>query len=71
MYGRGVAVSKSDFATYTFALLALEALGGASSPARSSCISPTTRNSAASSAPAACSSSGLTKPDLVIAAGFS
>ena len=25
MYGRGVAVSKSDFATYTFALLALEA----------------------------------------------
>jgi acetylornithine deacetylase/succinyl-diaminopimelate desuccinylase-like protein len=27
MYGRGVAVSKSDFATYTFALRALEALG--------------------------------------------
>jgi acetylornithine deacetylase/succinyl-diaminopimelate desuccinylase-like protein len=27
MYGRGVAVSKSDFATYAFALLALEALG--------------------------------------------
>lgn len=26
MYGRGVAVSKSDFATYAFALLALEAL---------------------------------------------
>ena len=26
MYGRGVAVSKSDFATYTFALLALQAL---------------------------------------------
>jgi succinyl-diaminopimelate desuccinylase len=27
MYGRGVAVSKSDFATYTFALLALQAAG--------------------------------------------
>ncbi len=27
MYGRGVAVSKSDFATYAFALLALEASG--------------------------------------------
>jgi len=27
MYGRGVAVSKSDFATYTFALLALKASG--------------------------------------------
>ncbi len=27
MYGRGVAVSKSDFATYAFALLALEGLG--------------------------------------------
>ncbi len=29
MYGRGVAVSKSDFATYAFALLALEAAGAA------------------------------------------
>ena len=29
MYGRGVAVSKSDFATYTYALLALEAAGAA------------------------------------------
>ena len=28
MYGRGVAVSKSDLATYTFALLALEPLAG-------------------------------------------
>src|SRR3546814_2591368 len=26
MYGRGVAVSKSDFATYAFALLALESV---------------------------------------------
>src|SRR5919202_266160 len=29
MYGRGVAVSKSDFATYAYALLALKAAGGA------------------------------------------
>ena len=29
MYGRGVAVSKSDFATYTYALLALQASGAA------------------------------------------
>jgi succinyl-diaminopimelate desuccinylase len=29
MYGRGVAVSKSDFATYTFALLALESVAAA------------------------------------------
>ena len=28
MYGRGVAVSKSDFATYAFALRALKAIGG-------------------------------------------
>jgi succinyl-diaminopimelate desuccinylase len=28
MYGRGVAVSKSDFATYTFALLALQSIAG-------------------------------------------
>lgn len=28
MYGRGVAVSKSDFATYAFALLALETIAG-------------------------------------------
>ncbi len=27
MYGRGVAVSKSDFATYTFALMALQSIG--------------------------------------------
>ena len=41
------------------------------SRAASSCTSPTTRNSAASSAPAGCCAQGLTKPDLMIAAGFS
>ena len=41
------------------------------SRAASSCTSPTTRSSAANSAPAGCWSKGLTKPDLLIAAGFS
>ena len=52
MYGRGVAVSKSDFATYAFALLALSAAAAAArrSTARSSCTSRTTRKSAARSA---------------------
>ena len=52
MYGRGVAVSKSDFATYAFALLALQAAdaAGAKLAGRSSCTSPTTRRRAARSA---------------------
>ena len=52
MYGRGVAVSKSDFATYAFALLALgrrRGRGTARGDASSS-TSPTTRRSAARSA---------------------
>ena len=36
MYGRGAAVSKSDFATYAFALLALRA-ARCRWPARSNC----------------------------------
>ena len=54
MYARGVAVSKSDIATYTYALAALRALARARrarSTARSSCISPTTRSSAGSPGP--------------------
>ena len=47
MYGRGVAVSKSDLATYTFALLALAAGRRAAEGQRSSCTSPSTRRSAA------------------------
>ena len=72
MYGRGVAVSKSDFATYAFALLALEALGrGDARTARSSCTSPTTRRPAARSARAGCCEQGISKPDLALGAGFS
>ena len=58
MYGRGVAVSKSDFATYAFALRALH--GGRRSrmrpsTARSSCTSRTTRRRAARSVRRGCS----------------
>ena len=63
-------MSKSDFSTFTFATRALEALGAPLKGAASSCTSPTTRSSAASSAPLA-AGEGLTKPDLLIAAGFS
>ena len=60
MYGRGVAVSKSDFATYAFALLALQeaARRGKSSAARSSCTSPMTRRRAATSVRNGCSIRG-------------
>ncbi len=65
MYGRGVAVSKSDFATYTFALRALETAARERAPrsrARSSCTSPTTRSSAARSGPAGCCATGSRGP---------
>ena len=57
MYGRGVAVSKSDIATYAYALAALRALAatGANSTVSSSCISPTTRSSAGSRGRGSCS----------------
>jgi len=45
MYGRATAVSKSDFATYLFAVRALEALG-VPLRAQSNCISLTMKNSA-------------------------
>ena len=54
LYGRAAAVSKSDFASFTFALRALEARGASRPRAASSCTSPTTRNSAASWARAGC-----------------
>ena len=58
MYGRGVAVSKSDFATYVVRIARARDVAKARpsrSPARSSCTSPTTRSSAASSGPRGCS----------------
>jgi acetylornithine deacetylase/succinyl-diaminopimelate desuccinylase-like protein len=73
MYGRGVAVSKSDFATYAFALLALqeaarkgERLGGTVE------LHFTYDEEAGGEiGPKWLLDQGLTRPDCVIAAGFS
>ncbi len=70
MYGRGVAVSKSDFATYTFALLALEA---AEAPASGTVELHFTYDEEAGGAigPKRLLDKGLSKPDFAISAGFS
>jgi acetylornithine deacetylase/succinyl-diaminopimelate desuccinylase-like protein len=70
MYGRGVAVSKSDFATYTFALRALEALG---SPLRGTVELHFTYDEEFGGllGPGLLLSTGATKPDFAIGAGFS
>lgn len=80
LFGRASAVSKSDFATYTFALRALEALGGPLEPGGQ----PLARLRGAVElhftydeefggelGPGWLLAQGLTKPDLLIAAGFS
>ncbi len=69
MYGRGVAVSKSDFATYVFALKALEAAG----QARGTVELHFTYDEEAGGAigPAWLIAEKLTKPDFAISAGFS
>lgn len=70
IYGRGAAVSKSDFATYAFALLALEA---ATPPLRGTVELHFTYDEEAGGfvGPQWLLEQGLTKPDLVISAGFS
>jgi succinyl-diaminopimelate desuccinylase len=70
MYGRGVAVSKSDFATFTFALRALEALGR---PLSGTVELHFTYDEEFGGllGPAYLLRSGATKPDLAIGAGFS
>src|SRR5262249_19425436 len=70
VYGRGVAVSKSDFATYTFALRALEAAGR---PARGTVELHFTYDEEYGGllGPGYLLRTGATKPDLAIAAGFS
>ncbi|HWA79295.1 MAG TPA: M20/M25/M40 family metallo-hydrolase [Acetobacteraceae bacterium] len=70
MYGRGVAVSKSDFATYAWALLALKSLG------RRLCGTVELHltydeESGGEIGPALLLSKGLSRPDLAIGAGFS
>ncbi len=70
LYGRAAAVSKSDFATYTFALRALEALGV---PLRGQLELHFTYDEELGGAlgPAWLLRQGLTRPDAVVAAGFS
>ena len=69
MYGRGVAVSKSDFATYAFALKALEAAGQAHGTVELHFTYDEEAGGAIG--PAWLLSERLTKPDFAISAGFS
>jgi acetylornithine deacetylase/succinyl-diaminopimelate desuccinylase-like protein len=70
LYGRAAAVSKSDFATYTFALRALEAVAV---PRRGGVELHFTYDEefGGELGPGWLLKNGLTKPDLLIAAGFS
>jgi len=70
LYGRAAAVSKSDFASFTFALRALEA---AAKPAKGSVELHFTYDEEFGGllGPGWLLKNGLTKPDLMIAAGFS
>jgi succinyl-diaminopimelate desuccinylase len=70
MYGRGVAVSKSDFATYAYALLALKSLGA---PLAGTVELHLTYDEEAGGAigPRWLLDQGLTEPDYAISAGFS
>jgi succinyl-diaminopimelate desuccinylase len=72
MYGRGVAVSKSDFATYAFALLALRDLA-AREPLRGTVELHLTYDEEVSGnlGPRWILENNLSKPDYAIAAGFS
>jgi acetylornithine deacetylase/succinyl-diaminopimelate desuccinylase-like protein len=70
LYGRAAAVSKSDFATYTFALRALESL---QQPLRGGVELHFTYDEefGGELGPGWLLKQGLTKPDLLLAAGFS
>jgi acetylornithine deacetylase/succinyl-diaminopimelate desuccinylase-like protein len=70
LYGRAAAVSKSDFASFTFALQALEAVAR---PARGAVELHFTYDEefGGELGPGWLLRQGLTRPDLVIAAGFS
>jgi acetylornithine deacetylase/succinyl-diaminopimelate desuccinylase-like protein len=73
MYGRGVAVSKSDFATYTWALLALEAAAAQGAKLAGTLELHFTYDEEAGGTvgPKWLLEEKLTRPDAVIAAGFS
>jgi acetylornithine deacetylase/succinyl-diaminopimelate desuccinylase family protein len=70
LYGRAAAVSKSDFATYTFALRALESLAAHLKGAVELHFTYD-EEFGGELGPAWLLRNGLTKPDLLIAAGFS
>ena len=70
MYGRGVAVSKSDFATYAFALRALEASGLALNGTVELHLTYD-EETGGEIGPQWLLKRGLSKPDLCICAGFS
>ncbi|MHB1125225.1 MAG: M20 family metallopeptidase [Ramlibacter sp.] len=70
IYGRAAAVSKSDFATYTFALRALESLGAALNGGVELHFTYD-EEFGGELGPGWLLRQGLTKPDLLIAAGFS
>jgi succinyl-diaminopimelate desuccinylase len=70
LYGRGAAVSKSDFATYAYALLALKASGAA----RSGTVElhfTYDEEAGGGVGPGWILAQGLARPDYVISAGFS
>jgi acetylornithine deacetylase/succinyl-diaminopimelate desuccinylase-like protein len=73
MYGRGVAVSKSDFATYTFALLTLRELAAQDAKFDGAIELHLTYDEEAGGeiGPRWLLEQGLTKPDYAISAGFS
>lgn len=73
MFGRGVAVSKSDFATYTWALLALIELERAGVPLQGTVELHFTYDEeiGGNIGPKRLVEQHLSKPDLVICAGFS
>ena len=70
MYGRGVAVSKSDIATYAFALMALERSGAKLAGAVELHVTYD-EEAGGEIGPRWLIEQGLTKPDLAIGAGFS
>ena len=73
LYGRAAAVSKSDFATFTFALRALDALAAAGTPLRGGIELHFTYDEefGGELGPGWLLNNGISKPDLLIAAGFS
>ena len=70
MVGRGVAVSKSDFATYAWALLALQAAGRSAQGAVELHLTYD-EESGGEIGPAWLLAQGISRPDCVIGAGFS